>query len=91
MTKEENIITDTICLNSTKSDWDTAPEEDKNHIVEYCTDRLNFKTGNSFESGEIRELVDKLFSEAAIDTTTFLEIMTDSYKSFRENVGDLRS
>jgi hypothetical protein len=87
MTNEKNILTDTMCLNSTKADWLIATPEDKEEIVGFCTTKLNLRTGNNFSPTDLYELVDELFNEAAIDTTTFLEIMEDSYRSFRDNMG----
>jgi hypothetical protein len=87
---EENIITDTMCLNSTKFDWMNATPEDKLEVVRYCTDKLNFRTGNDFDPSGLYKLVDKMFAEAAIDTTTFLEIIDDSYKSCIKNISSQR-
>ena len=91
MTDKENILTNTLCLQSTKSDWNLAPLGDKVAIVEYCTGRLNFKTGNSFTSDDLFELVTNMFSKAAADDTTFEVIMSDSYQSFRDNLGSSKA
>lgn len=77
-------MTNTICLNSTKSDWDSAPEEDKSYVVNYCTGRLNMRTSNSFDAGEVRKLVNDLFEKSAVADTTFETIFTDAYQSFRD-------
>lgn len=81
---QKNVMTKTLCLNSTKSDWDTATQNDKEYLVEYCTGRLNMRIGNSFDTEEVRKLVDDLFDKDAVEDTTFVTIFTDAYQSFRD-------